>query len=125
MSGTVDRYAKVVVTPRATPTAAPRQGRYWSDELAVANGPLSPATIGTPWRAPLSIYYSFASSPGGQDIVRLDTRMAQIPGNPEAMTYDGDIPYRDFTRLCTFRIGGPHPVAHTRSAHLLKVHLWK
>ena len=90
MSGTVDRYAKVVVTPRATPTAAPRQGRYWSDELAVANGPLSPATIGTPWRAPLSIYYRSASSPGGQDVVRLDTRMAQIPGNPQAMTYDAD-----------------------------------
>jgi RHS repeat-associated protein len=65
-------------------------GRYWSDELAVANGPLSPATIGTPWRAPLSIYYSFASSPGGQDVVRLETRMAQIPGNPQAMTYDAD-----------------------------------
>ena len=90
MSGTVDRYAKVVVTPRAKPTAAPRQGRYWSDELAVANGPLSPATVGTPWRAPLSIYYSFASYPGGQDVVRLDTRMAQIPGNPQAMTYDAD-----------------------------------
>ncbi len=56
----------------------------------VCHSPLSPATIGTPWRAPLSIYYSFASSPGGQDVVRLDTRMAQIPGNPQAMTYDAD-----------------------------------
>ena len=89
VSGTADAGAKVVVTqPTTTLTATlePKNplGRYWSDRLAVPNS-------GAPWRGPLSIYTGKTGAGlSGSDLVRLETRMAQIAADPQTMTYDLD-----------------------------------
>lgn len=84
LSGTAEATAKVVVSGRTTPVVAQRQGRFWADELPVANA-------SGPWHAPLSIYFGKAGAgPSGVDFVRLETRIGQTAANPQAFTYDAD-----------------------------------
>jgi len=80
VSGTADADAKVVVS--GSTAAARRQGRYWNDELNLAN------TLG-PWRGPISIFAGKTGT-GGTNLVRLDSRMVQIAAALQAFTYDQD-----------------------------------
>lgn len=65
---------------------AGRQGKYWSDEVIVANN--DHVTTPHPWRGPLVVYTGKRDS--GADHIRAETRMAEIPGRVQNFTYDDD-----------------------------------
>jgi YD repeat-containing protein len=101
LSGTAATSANVVVHgPTATsakpaisvptpPVLANRRGRYWAADYAAPNGP--PTTTGNqPWRGPLDLYFGQVGLASAPDLVRLDTRMAQIPARAQVLTYDAD-----------------------------------
>ena len=90
LSGTAKAAANVVVAGPTAPVLADRRGRYWAADFTAPNGP--PTTPGTqPWRGPLDLYFGQAGAgTSGADLVRFDTRMAQIPARVQVMTYDAD-----------------------------------
>ena len=91
LSGTAKANANVVVAgPAMAPVLADRSGRYWAVDFTVPNGSVS--TPGSqPWRGPLDLYFGQAAAgTAGADLVRLETRTAQIPARVQVMTYDAD-----------------------------------
>ena len=82
VSGTADATANVAIDGRST--AASRQGRYWNDEVPVANST-------GPWRGPMLAYVGKSGAGvGGSDLVRIDARLAQIAAAAQAFSYDND-----------------------------------
>jgi RHS repeat-associated protein len=82
VSGTADANAKVAIEGR--PAVASRQGKYWSDEVPVANG-------SGPWRGPLLAYIGKSGAgAGGTDLLRIDSRIAQIAAASQSFSYDLD-----------------------------------
>jgi YD repeat-containing protein len=64
------------------PVAAGRQGRYWNDEVTVANS-------SAPWRGPLAIYAVKRSS-GSGDLFKVESRMAEVAAALQTFSYDHD-----------------------------------
>jgi RHS repeat-associated protein len=78
LSGTADPAAKVLVSGRSA--AATRLGRFWSDDVTVAN-------VLTPWRGSLKVTTAKTGTP---DLVRTEVRMAEIAAQLQLFTYDLD-----------------------------------
>jgi len=79
LSGTATSDAVVAVKGRTV--TAGRQGRFWSDEVTVSN------VLG-PWAGPLSVYATKPS--GGSNVMRIDSRAAQLPAVAQSFSYDLD-----------------------------------
>lgn len=80
VSGSASLDAVVAVSSRNV--TAGRKGRFWSDEVVVNN-------VLAPWAGPISVY---AAKPNGGsgDLLRLDTRTAQVPSQAQTFGYDLD-----------------------------------
>jgi len=79
LSGTATSDAVVAVKGRTV--TAGRQGRFWSDEVTVSN------VLG-PWAGPLSVYAT--KSAAGSNVMRIDSRAAQLPAVSQSFSYDLD-----------------------------------
>ena len=98
VSGTADASARVVIggTGVTASEKASRQGKYWSDNVTVGNGPITVGGTtyanGRPWRGALNIFVGKAAGgPGGTtDLVQLGARVAQIAAQLQTYTYDLD-----------------------------------
>lgn len=71
------------VAVKGRSVAAGRQGRYWNDEITVAN------TL-QPWRGPVTIFTAKRGTGGAGDLYRMDTRMAEVAAALQNFTYDAD-----------------------------------
>lgn len=62
---------------------AGRSGRYWNDEITVAN------TL-HPWRGPVTIFAAARGSSGSPDAYRVDSRMVEMAALTQSYTDDND-----------------------------------
>jgi RHS repeat-associated protein len=71
------------VNVKGRTVAAGRQGRYWNDEITVAN------TL-NPWRGPVTIFSAKRGTAGSPDLYRVDSRMVEVASVLQGFTYDED-----------------------------------
>lgn len=71
------------VNVKGRTVAAGRQGKYWDDEITVAN------TLHA-WRGPVTIFTAKRGTSGSPDVYRADSRMVEIGAFLQNFTYDND-----------------------------------